>query len=149
MVGIETQHFEFSVEEAISFSEDGRIEGWVHAFLNGPGRNPELSAGLKLIERFWRGPIEIDLSNLVKCCGPGLEFDEPEEAWERRTDEISRKLDEGVNLPPLIAQYRDGELSLRDGNHRCGGLEKAGVERYWVIIWYDSELDYNEHEIPK
>ena len=91
--------------------------------------------------------MEVNLRDLVKCCGPGLEFDESVESWNQRTDDISRKVTEGLELAPLIAQFRDGSLSLRDGNHRCGGLEKAGVERYWVIIWYDSESDYQRHEL--
>ena len=48
-------------------------------------------------------------------------------------------------LPPMIVEYRDGELSVRDGNTRLGAMELLGWKTCWVVIWYNSEADYRKH----
>jgi adenylate cyclase len=45
----------------------------------------------------------------------------------------------------MIAEYRRGELSLRDGNTRYGAMRLLGWPTCWVIVWYNSESDYQRH----
>jgi hypothetical protein len=45
----------------------------------------------------------------------------------------------------LIAEYRAGELSIRDGNTRYGAMRLLGWTDCWVIVWYNSESDYHQH----
>jgi hypothetical protein len=44
-------------------------------------------------------------------------------------------------VPPLIAEYRAGTLSLRDGNHRHEAMRRKGWPACWVIVWYNSQAD--------
>jgi hypothetical protein len=63
-------------------------------------------------------------------------------AWERRVNAIAASLTTPAALPPLIAEYRAGLLSVRDGNHRLAAIERAGWPATWVIIWYNAEAEY-------
>jgi hypothetical protein len=45
----------------------------------------------------------------------------------------------------MIAEYRRGELSLRDGNTRYGAMKLLGWPTCWVIIWYNCEDDHHQH----
>lgn len=38
----------FTLEEALNFASKGKIEEWIHLFLNSEGNNKGLSDGLKL-----------------------------------------------------------------------------------------------------
>ena len=39
--------------------------------------------------------------------------------------------------PPLLAEWRDGELLVQDGNHRYEALQRAGEPEAWVVVWAD------------
>lgn len=136
----------FSVDEAKAFAARGDIESWVHKFLLGPGNNKELSDGLKLERRWWRGPLEFPLDDLERTCGPGLKFHEDRDHWNSRIDAIVHAIAGGTKMPPLIGEYKNGIVRLTDGNHRCAALMKACVEKYWAVIWYNSAEDFSSHE---
>ena len=136
---------EFTVIAAQQQAQTGRLEAWIHAYLNtGYWANPGLSEGLKLQQRWWRGPLEVNLADLVRCCGPepDLEFCIDPEGWEQKINELMSGIREPMEVPPLIVQYRQGELSIRDGNHRHEALRRQGRLRCWVLIWYDSLEDF-------
>lgn len=68
---------DFTVTTAIEYARSGNIEIWIHAYLtNGGWANPGLADGLCLQQRWWIGPISVDISNLSRCCGPeaGMEY---------------------------------------------------------------------------
>jgi hypothetical protein len=133
--------FSFNVEEACRYAREGQVEDWVHAFLRGPGVNITLSDGLKLHNRWWIGPEMLPLDAMERCCGPGLEFDEDQATWSARIDELAQKITSGLDVAPLIVEYRNGILSIRDGNHRHGALQLANHREYWTIIWFNSATD--------
>ncbi|HWI62172.1 MAG TPA: chromosome partitioning protein ParB [Symbiobacteriaceae bacterium] len=140
----ELQH---TPEHVMQYAKEGRLEEWIHAFLLGPGNNEGLSTGLRLQERFWIGPLELPLSRLSPAAGPdeGYEYVMPRDPWERRVSCMQESLREGWQAPPLILSYgENGDLSIRDGNHRYWALTREGVGSHWCIIWCNSEAEYRE-----
>ena len=61
---------------------------------------------------------------------------------------VGRDQAENCDMPPLIATYdpnlaTPAHLWVRDGNHRLGAYERLGWPSAWVLIWYNSEEEYN------
>lgn len=127
--------------EVVRLASEGRLEEWVHGFLNSVGKNVGLSDGLRLQPRYWIGPLVLPLERLERCCGPesSMEYVMNEERWDAYTGRMAESLAKGWAPPPVIAQYGDGHFVLRDGNHRHEGLRRAGKKSYWCLIWCDSE----------
>jgi hypothetical protein len=135
---------------AQKWARDGKIEAWVHHYLlsgKGGRSNPAFSEGLKREKRWWNGPVELSLTALSPAVGtePDMEYVVNEEALHTRTSHLARSFSDLLSLPPMIAEYRRGELSLRDGNTRYGAMRHLGWPTCWVIIWYNSESDYQQH----
>lgn len=135
-----TQH---GLNEAMQLASKGQIETWIHNFLNSEGDNVGLSEGLKHKKRYWYGPIEIEINCLERSCGPesNMEYIESEELWNYIIDQICDRINSGWDMPPLIIENRNGLLSVRDGNHRLGALEKLKRDKCYVIIWDDHSLE--------
>jgi hypothetical protein len=132
----------FTIEAALAARDQGRFPSWVDMFLRGLGNNIPLADGLLRERRWWLGPVELPLADLVLKCGPGLEFHEDEARYDARVQALAGEIRQGLKVPPLIAEYREGTLLLADGNHRHGGLERCGVSRYWTAVWFNSEADF-------
>ncbi|MBT2765887.1 hypothetical protein [Paenibacillus sp. ISL-20] len=111
--------------------------------MNGEGDNIGLSEGLKNHKRHWVGPIEIELSSLERVVGPELhmEYIENEEWWDYNINQICKRIEGGWDMPPLIAENRNGVLSVRDGNHRFGALERLKRDKCHVIVWDDCSVE--------
>lgn len=110
----------FTLDSAKEFALNNDIETWIHFFLNGEGDNIGLSNGLKMKARYWLGPIEIETRFLERVVGPELdmEYVEDERWWKHNINQICNRLEDGWDMPPLIAENRNGCISIRDGNHR-------------------------------
>jgi hypothetical protein len=74
-----------------------------------------------------------------------MEYQVDPAPWQARTGRMAASFTDLLALPPLIIEYRAGELSVRDGNTRCGAMRVLGWLRCWAIIWYNSEEDYRLH----
>ena len=138
----------FDVPTAQHYARQGRLEDWIHIYLNtGDWANLGLSQGLKLQKRWWNGPLEIKLSELVRVCGPEphMEYRMEPDYWSERTTKMAQSLTTPLALPPLIIEYRQGELSIRDGSKRHRSMELRGWKSCWVLIWYNTEEDYLRH----
>lgn len=57
--------------------------------------------------------------------------------WNYNIDQICNRLEAGWDMPPLIAENRNGNFRLNDGNHRLGALQKLKRRKYYLIIWDD------------
>jgi len=75
-----------------------------------------------------------------------MEFPDDVENWYQRTRAMADSMSDPLAMPPLIVEYRDGELSIRDGNTRHGAMALKGWTTCWVLIWYNSETDYLHHQ---
>lgn len=141
----------FTLKAAMEYAANDDIETWIHLFLNGEGDNVGLSEGLKLKRRYWLGPIEIDTSFLYRIVGPesNMEYVEDEDCWNFNINQICSRVEAGWDMPPLIAENREGSLSIRDGNHRLGALQNLKKEKCYVIIWDDSSVENISKAIQK
>ncbi len=135
-----------TIEEITKYARHGQLEDWVDAFLRADGNNVPLADGLNKQRRYWIGPIQVPLKRLARCCGPEeeMEYRESLECWNKKTGSLIEYIKSGGKLAPFIAQYSKGIFSIRDGNHRHGACEKLGLDRYWTLIWCDSEEDFEE-----
>ena len=139
---------EFDTGSAQRYAREGRLEEWVHKYLlAGKWANPGLSAGLRLQKRWWNGPVEVNLTDLSRAVGPeaGMEYQVKNDYWMDRTSRMAESMRSPLAIPPLIVEYRSGRLSIRDGNTRHGAMSLLGWSKCWVIIWYNTENDYDEH----
>lgn len=138
----------FDVASACAAARERTIAAWVDDYLRaGQWANIALADGLRLQERWWRGPLEYNLDLLQRCYGPEpyMEIQADEAAWESHIAGIAASLTDPYALPPLIAMYDNGVLSVRDGNHRHEALRRRGWSRGWVLIWYNSQQDFTHH----
>ncbi|WP_082596073.1 ParB N-terminal domain-containing protein [Paenibacillus sp. Soil750] len=112
-------------------------------FLNSEGDNVGLSEGLKMQKRYYLGPLEVEINRLDRVVGPEqhMEYVENEDWWNYNINQICERIEGGWDMPPLIAENRNGIFSIRDGNHRLGALEKLKKEKYFVIIWDNNSLE--------
>ncbi len=136
---------EFNLATAQGYAEQHKLEDWIHAYLGtGYWKNMGLSNGLKLQQRWWTAPVHMLLNELVRCCGPEdhMPYQVPVESWEERVNRIKDSVVDIADLPPLIIQYQAGLYSIRDGNHRYEAIQRKGWTHCWVVIWYDSEEEW-------
>lgn len=140
----------FDVSTAQKYAREGRLEEWIHSYLNRPDprANLGLSAGLKLKQWWWNGPLETKLVHLNRCEGPEIymEYSVDPQHWAKRTAEMANSLTQLLDIPPLIVHCGTGFfLSIRDGNARHEAMRLKGWQMCWVIIWYDTKTDYRRH----
>ena len=112
------------VHSARQAAEQGRLEEWVHAYLSsGAWADPAFVAGLRRQRRWWLGPLCLPLVAVTRVCGPepDLEYPQAPVRWEAKVAAMAAEISDPLALPPFITEYRDGTLSLRDGNHRHAG----------------------------
>ncbi len=129
--------------EAAEYAAAGRTAQWIDAFLRGPAENEAFADGLKLQHRYWLGPVKVKRHYLERCCGPEahMEYVMPADSWRQRTAMLGSWIREGWDMPPVIGQLQEQQVSVRDGNHRLGALEQLGVEDVWVFVWNDHGVE--------
>lgn len=127
-----------TLTSAIAFSEAGRLEDWIHAFLLGEGDNRAFSDGLRKKDRIYYPPVKLPLDQFERSCGPeeGMPYPVEEGGFWSRIQRIQdRFLNTGWDMPPLIANIDTDVFVLNDGNHRYEALRQLGINSYWVIRW--------------
>ncbi len=132
----------FNVATARQYAQEGRIEDWLHAYLNTPAwANPTLSRIIQHQKLLWVGPIEVELSQLVRCCGPEahMRYPQPPEEWEESIAAIVSSLDVPSALPPLIVRPAQGVFNIPDGNHRHEAMRRKGWRTGWALLWCDRD----------
>jgi hypothetical protein len=136
------QRFDLATARAAAERDETAL--WVGDFLASAGSdNATLAAALAQRRHWWVGPIRVPLDDLVRLAGP--EHDAlvtvPPARWEDDVEEMEESLDEGWEPPPLLAEFRDGELLLQDGNHRYEALERAHARTAWVLVYFDDPAE--------
>jgi len=132
-----------TLKSAFQYAEAGKIEEWVHLFLNGEGNNVSFSDGLRLENRYYFGPLKFKLDMFVRCCGPEAnnKYVIDCEAFEKHVSVLQNRFKDGWDMPPLIVNYCNGTFELNDGNHRYEALKQSGVDEYFFIVWTTAESD--------
>lgn len=137
----------FNVLTAQRYANEGRLEEWIYSYLKtGEWANLGLLEGLQRQQRWWIGPIEVELNLLKRACGPepGMEYRESEAAWDAHVTRIGQNLSAPLDTSPLIVMYETGELSIRDGNHRHEAMRRKGWRNCWIVLWHNSLQDFIE-----
>ena len=132
----------FDLSAAKKFARENRTEEWVHAYLNTPEwANTKLSAIIQHQNPIWIGPVEVELTQLLRCCGPeeNMRFRKKSIEWEKDVTAIFDNLKEPSLLPPLIVRSLGDALSIADGNHRHEAMRRKGWYTGWVLIWCDRD----------
>jgi len=134
----------FTSQVAREFSKSGKIEEWIHLFLQDEGNNIPFSDGLKLEKRFYIGPIKMPLNLFSRCCGPeeNMKYKLSFEGFQDRVSRILQRLESGWDMPPLIISFVNNGFELNDGNHRFEALSHFGVSEFDIIIWITKQEDY-------
>ena len=135
----------YTINEAQEYANRNELDKWVQSFLRDGSydhANPNipLADGLLLEERFYVGPILINLDDLNPL---RIEKDVKDENdrlfYLQKEDGILNNYND-YNMPPLIAEYKDNRLDLVDGSHRYSALKKLNINKYYVIIWGNKKL---------
>ena len=134
-----------TLSSAKAYGEAGKMDAWIHLYLNEEGRNIPFSDGLKLFARYYFSPALFPVSLFKRCAGPEpeMKYRIDKDWWEQRVAGLEKSIQDDPNMPPLMVHYVDGEFELNDGNHRHKAYENLGIENAWVIIWITEkeELD--------
>ena len=129
----------------------GKVEGWVHDYLNGAGRNVPMARGLRRRRRWWIGPVAVPVRELSRIVGPepGMPYPRAPEDWEPRLAGIERSLRRGWDVPPVIvdACHTDA-LLVADGNHRFEAQRQVGRDAVWALLFFDEEETWRSFERP-
>jgi hypothetical protein len=136
---------EYSVAAARQASERDALDEWVTRFLASPGSdNADLAKILSDRGLSWSGPLELPIDRLHRLAGPPghpvLEAVD-DDYWRDDVEELSEKVEDGHEPPPVIVAYRDGQLVLEDGNHRVEALRRAGTDRAWALVGFENDED--------
>lgn len=109
----------FNLETCAASALAGNLQDWVLEYLStGCWANLGLRDGLLLHKRYWIGPLSIELSRLERCCGPEPEmtYHVPRDMWNKQIENIAADLDDTESLPPLIVEWHERRLIVRDGS---------------------------------
>ena len=135
-----------TLSSAKAYAEAGKLDAWIHLYLNEEGRNIPFSDGLKLFDRYYFSPAQFPIGLFTRCTGPEpeMKYRVDKDWWEHRIAELEKSVKADDDMPPLIVHYVDGAFELNDGNHRHKVYENLGIEKAWVIIWIteEEELDH-------
>lgn len=129
--------YDFTSSGARDAAAAGRLEGWVQAFLRGPGGNAGFAEGLGLAPRAFVGPVTWPLSAVPRSCGPepGMRWAVPRESFEPRVTRLAEAYSGPWDAPPLIVEVTPEGLALNDGNHRHEALVRLGRTNAPMIFW--------------
>ena len=136
----------YSINEAQEYSNRNELDKWLQLFLRDDSYehaspNIPLADGLLLEERFYIGPILIDFDKINTLrIEKDIEDANDRLFYLQKEKEILNNYND-YNLPPLIVEYKDNKLNLVDGNHRYSALKKLGINKYYVIIWGNKNIE--------
>ncbi len=136
----------YNLATARQYAQEGCTEEWLQGYLNTPAwANPALSAIIRYQQPLWVGPIEVELSQLVRCCGPEpqMRYPQPLSEWEDSIAAIVSNLKEPSALPPLIVRPVNGVFGIPDGNHRHEAMRRKGWHTGWVFLWCDRDPKFH------
>lgn len=144
--GVNLLKYSATVESAIEYGKQKKTDAWVHLFLNEEGRNIPFSDGLKLCDRFFFSPAEFPVNFFKRCSGPeeDMKYRVDKGWWEHKISELTKVVQSGIEMPPIIVHYVDGEFELNDGNHRLQVYNDLKIEKVWAIIWITDEQELKD-----
>lgn len=142
---IYTMEYKNTLSSAVGYARNGKLEDWVHAYLQSDGHNQAFSDGLRLFDRYYLGPVKMPISLFHRCCGPEehMKYVVNEERFESKVNTLMNVIKEYSDLPPMIVHYVEGDFELNDGNHRFEAYSRLGIQEAHVIVWITEEAEYD------
>ena len=137
-----------TLSSAKAYAEAGKLDAWIHLYLNEDGRNIPFSDGLKLFDRYYIGPALFPLRLFHRCAGPeaDMKFRIDADWFRLKVEKLEKSIPEDPDFPPLIVHYVDGDFELNDGNHRHKAYENLGIDSAWAIVWITEETEYQDFQ---
>lgn len=138
--------YKATLTSAKAYAAEGKLDVWIHLYLNSEGRNISFSDGLKLSDRYYIGPIVMPTKFFERCCGPEerMKYKVDEEWFKNKVKTLEKVIEEKQDIAPLISHYVESGFELNDGNHRLQAYKNLGIEEVNVIIWITEEIEYQE-----
>ena len=135
-----------TLSSAQAYGQAGKMDAWIHLYLNEDGRNIPFSDGLKLFDRYYISPALFPIRLFHRCAGPEpeMKYQIDKDWWAIRVADLEKSIQNDPDMPPLIVHYVAGEFELNDGNHRHKAYENLGVENAWVILWITEEAEKDD-----
>jgi len=136
--------YDRSTKCALAYASVGMLEYWLYTFLTVDANARNIVAEIKMYQSHFIGPIYFPINRFSRCCGPEPEmrYYEPSLQFEQRVNDLAQKILTGVDLPPLLLYYFDGEIDLFDGAHRYEAYKRLHAGYIPAIIWTNNDLDY-------
>ncbi len=108
--------------------------------------NKELADWLLKAKRFRLWPIIITLNRLQRTCWPELnmEYQLSEKSFNETVARVQSYIEHWNSMHPLICQFKDNVLNIRDGNHRHEALRRLNIKKYWVLVRTNTEEEFNQ-----
>lgn len=130
---------------AMEYSEAGMLEEWLHTYLLFDRYNKAFVDGLRLIYRYYLGPIKMPLSLFTRSSGP-----ENNMKWKVHLTDFDNKVVNwmheikcGQDTPPLIINFDKGIFEINCNNPLFEALNRVNVKEYPVIIWITERVDHD------
>ena len=60
-----------------------------------------------------------------------------DDEWRDDVDDLSQRIQEGLEPAPVIVSRNDDQLVLEDGNHRVEAIRRAGADQAWAVIGFE------------
>ena len=135
-----------TVESAIEYGKQDKMDAWVHLYLNSEGKNIPFSDGLKLCDRYFFSPAKFPISFFERCSGPeeDMKYRVDKGWWEYKMSELKKAIQAGAEMPPIIVNFVDGKFELNDGNHRLQAYRDLGTKEAWAIVWITEEQELKD-----
>jgi len=131
-----------TLKSAIAFSNEGKLEEWIHQFLHGEGKNESLSSAIRKWNPKCVAPQMINLGLLRRIheWKPekyAFHGERKQWFWNQVDAQVERYNADEWDIPPLMAvKSKSGDTyDIFDGNHRLEALKKLGMKEYWVIVF--------------
>lgn len=132
-----------TLSSAKAYAAAGKLDTWIHLYLNEDGRNIPFSDGLKLFDRYYFSPALFPIRLFHRCAGPESEmkYQIDKDWWAIKVADLEKSIQQDPDMPPLIVHYVEGGFELNDGNHRHKAYENLSIENAWVILWITEETE--------
>lgn len=147
-----TEH-DYTVDAARAAADRGLLGPWVAGFLASPGSDNAALAD-KLASRFqhWLGPVRLPISELHRLAGPPGEpvlCPVDDDYWRDDVEAMAEQIDdEDWTPPPVVVTLQGDQLVLEDGNHRVEGLRRAGEDRTWAVVGFETAEERDRFRAP-
>lgn len=128
------------------YAKAGKLDSWIHLYLNSDGKNIPFSDGLKLFERYYIAPAVFPRDMFTRCAGPeeDMKYRIDPDWFKEHVSILEKAIKNDPDMPPIIVHYVDGGFELCDGNTRHKAYENLGIDKVNAIVWITEESEYEE-----